>query len=113
MTDQIQTARAIILSLPERYRPEKAPSADYIATVHFDISGPNGGQYTAEIANGQCAVTTGHKGNAACTVTASDLNYENLELGRDNPMMSVMMGKVRVSNMAFMMTFTRLFKRLF
>jgi putative sterol carrier protein len=107
-----KTAKEIIASLGSRYRPEKAPSG-YATTIHFDISGGNGGKFTVNVANGVCTVAEGHQGTAKCTVTTKDKTYENVELGRSNPQMAVMMGKIRLSNLSEMMTFSTLFRRLY
>ena len=48
-----QTAREIIHSLPERFRPEKVEEG-IEAILHFDISGDRGGQFTVEIKDGKC-----------------------------------------------------------
>ena len=112
MSNTPKTAKEIISSLANRYRPEKAP-AGYATTVHFDISGGNGGKFTVNVANGLCTVKEGHEGAAKCTVTAKDKTYEDVELGRSNPQMAVMMGKIRLSNLSEMMTFSTLFRRLY
>ncbi|MGB1204038.1 MAG: SCP2 sterol-binding domain-containing protein [Chitinophagales bacterium] len=107
-----KTAKEIISSLSSRYRPEKAPSG-YKTTIHFDISGGNGGKFTVNVANGVCKVQEGHEGAATCTVKTKDRTYEDVELGRSNPQMAVMMGKIRLSNLSEMMTFSTLFRRLY
>lgn len=111
MEKKPEIAKEIILSLESRFRPEKA--GDYAAVFHFDIAGSNGGQFTAEIANGQCKVHEGHIGTAVCTVSTKDDVYEEIELGKRNPEMAVMMGKIKISNLGEMLKFTKLFKRLF
>jgi putative sterol carrier protein len=105
-------ASDIIKSLPQRYRPEKAP-ADYATLMHFKIKGTNGGNFTVEIADGACSVTEGLYGTPKCIVSAKDSAYENVELGKSNPQMAVMMGKIKLSNISAMMTFSGLFRRLF
>jgi alkylation response protein AidB-like acyl-CoA dehydrogenase/putative sterol carrier protein len=105
-----QTAAEIIRSLPNRFRPEKAEGFD--AVFHFDIAGNNGGQYTVEIKNQTCQVHIGFQGEATCRVTAQDSVYEDVELGRTNPQMAVMMGKIKMNNLGAMMKFAGLFNRL-
>jgi len=112
MANTPKTAKEIIASLGSRYRPEKA-AANYTTTIHFDISGGNGGKFTVNIANGVCMVQDGHQGTSKCTVTTKDRTYEDVELGRSNPQMAVMMGKIRLSNLSEMMTFSTLFRRLY
>lgn len=104
------TARDIILSLAHRYKSTKKP--DYQTTVHFKISGERGGEFTVTIQNGSCRVSEGLHGEPKCIVTTKDKIYEDIELGRTNPQMAVMMGKIHLSNLPEMMTFTSLFKKI-
>lgn len=106
-----EIARDIIKSLESRFRPEKA--GDFAAVFHFDIAGDNGGQFTATIGEGACKVNEGHVGSPTCTIATKDSVYEEIELGKRNPEMAVMMGKIKISNISEMMKFTKLFKRLF
>jgi len=112
MNSTPQTAKEIVLSLSDRLKTYKV-DPNYQTTVHFDLLGPNGGKFTVNISNGACTVQEGHIGQANCMLTAKDKDYEDVELGRSNPQMAVLMGKIRLSNMGEMMTFSGLFKRLF
>ena len=105
-----ETAKEIILSLPNRLKKDKAEGLD--TTFHFDIAGERGGQFTVEIKDQNANVTEGHVGTANCVVTTSDSTYEDVELGRTNPQMAVMMGKIKISNLSEMMKFAGLFQRL-
>jgi hypothetical protein len=104
-----QTAAAILQSLPKRFLRERA--GDWKTVFHFDISGPEGGQFTVKIMNGQCTVEPGLKDKAQCTVTVSDKTYRDLELGTTKPEVAFMMGKISVSDLAVMMQFTKMFQR--
>lgn len=108
---QPQTAREIIESLPERFRPEKAN--DYSGVFHLDISGDRGGQFTVIVKNSKIDLQDGLHGEANCTVRAKDKVYEDVELGKSNPQMAIMMGKLKISNLGEMMKFIQFFKRLF
>jgi len=105
-----ETARDIIHSLPQRLKAEKAGTAS--AIFQFDIEGPNGGQFTATLENGTCTVTDGLIGTPNCIIKAKDKDYEDVELGRTNAQMAVMMGKVKISNIGEMLKFIEIFKRL-
>lgn len=106
-----QTAREIVLSLPSRLKTHKlAPG--YESLVQLDISGGNGGQFTVHIKDEACTVTEGLIGEPTCKVTTSDSTYEGVELGKENAQMAVMFGKIKITNLAEMMTFTGLFHRL-
>ncbi|MEN6320962.1 MAG: acyl-CoA dehydrogenase family protein [Syntrophaceae bacterium] len=104
-----QTAAAILKSLPKRFLADKA--GDWETVFHFDISGPEGGQFTVKIMKGQCIVEEGLKNDAKCTVTVSDTIYRDVELGITKPEVAFMTGKIRVSDLAEMMQFTKLFQR--
>lgn len=112
MTSTPQTAREIVMSLSERLKTYKV-APDYSTVVHFDLLGDNGGKFTVAIDNSVCTVAEGHIGEPKCVITAKDKDYEDLELGRSNPQMAVLMGKIKLSNMGEMMTFSGLFKRLY
>jgi crotonobetainyl-CoA:carnitine CoA-transferase CaiB-like acyl-CoA transferase/putative sterol carrier protein len=103
------TAKEILLSIPARFRPEKA--FDYKTVFHFDISGSNGGQYTVRIENRKCELLEGLQGEAKCVVKTKDETYAGLETGQLNPQMALMMGKVKVSNIAEMMQFAKCFRK--
>lgn len=103
------TAQQILESIPQRFRPEKAEG--YNTIFQFDISGEESLQYTVIIANGKCELEKGLNGNADCIIKAKALVYVDLETGKANPQMALMMGKVKVSNLAAMMQFAKCFRR--
>lgn len=104
------TAREIVLSLKERFRPEKAEPG-YDTVFHLDISGPRGGQFTVRIADGNLTLEEGLHGTPKCIVTAKDETYEDMEWGRTNAQMAVMFGKVKVSDLGEILDFIPLFHR--
>jgi len=108
-TSLTTTAREIILALPARFQPEKA--GDWETVFHFDLSGSGGGEFTVRIKGGACDVESGLKGEAKCIVKASDNTYRDIELGKANPEVAFMMGKIKISNLSEMMQFTKMFKR--
>jgi acyl-CoA dehydrogenase len=104
------TAKEIMLSLPQRLKADKAAGVDTV--FHFNIAGPNGGSFTVIVKDNQCTVTEGLHGEAKCVVNTTDTVYEDVELGRTNPQMAVMMGKIKISNLGEMMKFAGLFNRI-
>lgn len=105
-----EKASEIIKSLPQRLKADKVAG---ISTVfHFDIEGETGGQFTATLSDGVCKVEDGLVGEAKCVVRAKASDYEDVELGRTNPQMAVMMGKIKISNLGEMMGFINYFSRL-
>ena len=105
-------AKEIILSLTDRFRPEKAEEG-YETTMHFFIKGDRGGEFTVNIKDGKCTVEEGIQGEAKCVVKTKDRVYERIELGQTQGEIAVLTGRLKLSNMSEMMKFTRLFKRLF
>ncbi|HUH67113.1 MAG TPA: acyl-CoA dehydrogenase family protein, partial [Syntrophales bacterium] len=100
-----KTAAEILQSLPERFRPESA--GDWETVFHFDISGPEGGEFTIGIKNGSCVVEKGLVGEAKCVVTVSDIVYRDIELGKMKPEWAFMTGNIRMTDMAEMIKFTK------
>lgn len=107
----MNTAKEIILSLEERFKPEEVDE-DLSILFHFDISGENGGQFSVKIEDDTCTVTEGLEGEPKCLVSATDKVYEDIELGRTNAQMAFMMGKIKISNIMAMMKFINCFERL-
>lgn len=105
-----QTAVEIIRSLPSRLKAGAGQGVDI--TYHFDIEGPQGGQFTVRVNDGVCTVEDGLHGEPKCVVKTTDTTYADTELGRTNAQMAVMMGKIKVSNIGSMMKFVEMFNRL-
>ncbi len=103
-------AKAIIQSIPSRFRPEKAAGINTI--FHFDIAGDNGGQFTVIIKDENCELEEGLQHTPNCILTAKDEIYRDVELGKKSPESAFMNGEIQVSDIAEMMKFTRLFKRV-
>lgn len=104
------SAREIILSLPDRFRTDRANGDSHL--FNFDISGDGGGQFTVKVSDKKCAVSEGLAENAECTVTCEAEVYKNVELGKMAPETAVMSGQLRISNLGAMMQFTKLFQRI-
>lgn len=103
------TARQILDSIPARFRPEKAKDLNFV--VHFALTGDEELACTVKISNGQCAIYEGLVNTPHCVVKARSNHYIDLELGRLNPQMALLTGKVKVSSMATMMQFVKCFRR--
>lgn len=80
--------------LPESFVAEKAEGID--ATIQFDLSGENGGQYWAKISNGSCEVGEGVAENPKMTLKATADDFYALASGSSNPMQMFMTGKLKV-----------------
>ncbi len=105
-----QIAKEIIHSIPLRIKKEKA--AQYNTIFHFDIAGENGGKYTLSVTNGEAKVQDGLQDTPECVITTEDKIYEDIELGRMDPTIAFMGGQIRVTNIAAMMQFAKMFHRV-
>lgn len=104
------TAREIIHSLRDRFRPDVA--GDLESTLHYDIGGPNGGQFTVTVAGGTCTVQDGWHGTPACVLKAMDQVYEDVALGRRKIEWAFITGKIKASNLNELRRFQKLFTPL-
>jgi len=104
------TAHSLIHSLPDRLHKAKAKAGGHAARVHFIFSGEDACELTVVMADGECTVTDGLHGTPDCVVRAKAKDYADLELGRIDPKMAFLFGKIKVSKPALMMTFIGLFK---
>jgi crotonobetainyl-CoA:carnitine CoA-transferase CaiB-like acyl-CoA transferase/putative sterol carrier protein len=103
------TARQILASAPVRFRPEKAQNIR--STFHFIITGDENFEVSLIINDGKCVLEEGLKNNPDCLVKTSAKTYVELETGKANPQMALMMGKIKVSNISEMMKFAKCFRR--
>ena len=107
---QPQTAREIMLHIPERFKPQEA--GDLSGVFHFILDGETGGNFTVSVQKGQCTVKEGLEGDPMCVITANATDFEDAELGRENKQMAVMMGKIRISNLGAMLKFMNIFEEI-
>jgi alkylation response protein AidB-like acyl-CoA dehydrogenase/putative sterol carrier protein len=107
--DTPQTAKEILYSLPGRLKIDKVEDG-LEAIFHFKMEGE--GDFTIGIKDKQVTVEEGLHGTPTCEVKAKASDYADIELGRTNPQMAFMMGKIKISNLGEMMKFMGLFKRL-
>lgn len=104
-----QTARDIVLALPARYKGESAGDS---GIFHFILEGDTGGEFTVKVNNGQCTSGEGLEGDPDCVIRSLATDFEDAELGRENKQMSVMMGKIKISNLGAMLKFMTMFEDL-
>lgn len=102
------TLAEVFESMPRRFRPEKAEG--FSAVFHFDLAGDEPGQWTLRIADGACATEPGHAGDCDCLVQMDQATYLGVETGRLNPQVAFMSGKIKVSDIAKMMTLAQAFR---
>jgi acyl-CoA dehydrogenase len=105
------TAREIVNSLPSRFKSEKVDDS-VLHIFHLKLDGPTGGEFTVDLKDKNVIVQDGLLGTPTCVITAKATDYEDLELGRGNPQMMFMMGKIKVTNLGEVMKFITYFNRL-
>lgn len=88
------TPAEIFAKMPARTDTSKIVGVN--ATVVFDLSGDNGGQWTVKVADGQVAVEDGAAASAAATIKMTSADYVAMMSGSLNPMMAFMSGKIKV-----------------
>ncbi|MDX1407831.1 MAG: SCP2 sterol-binding domain-containing protein [Saprospiraceae bacterium] len=101
------TAIEFLYGLPGKVYPSALEGHE--TTFHFDLSGEGGGQCTVSVSDGQLNVEQVLNGRATCTVSSSAQDFLDVVTGKSNPMMAVMTGKVRISNVSEMMKYARMF----
>ena len=90
------------------FLPEKAEGID--ATVQFDLSGDNGGQYWLKIANKSATAGEGSVENPKMTIKGTADDYAAMAQGTLNPMQAFMSGRIKIQgDMALAMKFMSLF----
>lgn len=104
-----ETAKEILYSLPGRLKEDKVDDS-MEGVFHFHMEGE--GEFTIVLKNKQVTVEDGLHGTATCDVKAKASDYADIELGKTNPQMAFMMGKIKISNLGEMMKFMGLFRKL-
>ncbi len=74
---------------------------------HFNLQ--DDGQYTVKVEDGKMTIEEGLIGDPKCVVTASAATLGKVISGNMNPMMAVMSGKLKISNLTEMMTYAKIF----
>jgi putative sterol carrier protein len=102
-------ATELIKSLPSRLKAGAGEDVDII--YHFIISGEHGGNFTVRVKQGVVTVEDGLKDEPKCVVSAKDSDYEDVEYGRTNAQMAVLLGKIKVSNIGSILKFVEMFEK--
>jgi len=95
MGDTAGQIETIFAQLPERLNPTAAQGLD--AVIQYDLSGEDGGQYYAIIANGACEVNEGRHDSPTLTVSMAASDFVDMIQGRLDGMSAFMSGKLRIS----------------
>ena len=105
-----QTHRALAFytsMLPLVFDAERAGTARF--TLVMDFSGPGGGAWTVQVADGVCQVREGRAEAADLVLTQSPETFVAIRVGLQNPMLGMLAGKIKVRGLRSMPTFGKLF----
>ena len=97
-------------TLPLRFRADRA--AGWNARFHFRFKDVERSDWTVVIEDGFCRAFAGHDGTADCVVTTTEKTYLAIEGGQQAPETAFLLGKVKVSNIAAMTKFGKLFRKV-
>ncbi|MCU0325233.1 MAG: SCP2 sterol-binding domain-containing protein [Spirosomaceae bacterium] len=98
------TAREFLEKIPSRIDPNE--SKDITTTLHFELSGS--GNYTLNVVNGKAEFSEGLTGTPEVALKADADDFVKIASGDMNPMMAVMMGKLKISNPGAMMKYAKM-----
>src|SRR5512133_411177 len=82
--------------MPERLKGRPDVVSKINAVYQFNISGPNGGQWSVDCTQPGGAVTAGQSSAAKCTVNCTDADFLNIVNGKLNAQMAFMSGKLKI-----------------
>ena len=97
-------------TLPIRFRPERA--AGWNARFHFRFKDAARSDWTVVVEDGECRTLEGHDGTPDCVVTTTEKTYLAVESGQQSAETAFLLGKVKVSNVAAMTRFGKLFRKI-
>jgi len=83
-----------------------AEIGDVNTTLHFDFG--DGAAYSMIVADGKAEFNEGLVGNAECVIKANADDFVKIATGDMNPMMAMMMGKLKLSNPGAMMKYAKM-----
>jgi putative sterol carrier protein len=88
----VTTVRDIFDKMPDTFLRHKAVGMN--AVIQFDITGDGGGQWYADIANGELTVVEGRHQSPQLTLTATAQDYIDISTGKLNGQLAFMTGKL-------------------
>ncbi len=92
---------ATVKDVFERHMPQRLQSKPDVvskinAVYQFNISGPDGGQWSVDCTKPGGAISSGAATTAKCTVNCTDADFLNIVNGKLNPQMAFMSGKLKI-----------------
>ena len=89
-----QTVASIFEEMKTNFNSEKA--AGMTASFQFNITGDDGGEWYADIKDGDATIEEGTTDSPTVTITATDEDWKGIVGGTLNPQMAFMQGKLKV-----------------
>jgi putative sterol carrier protein len=104
------TPKEIFAQMPAQLDANAAKGVN--ATIQFNLSGDNGGQWHVAIKDGKAEVHEGTASSANMTMSMAANDYVDMTMGKLNGQMAFMSGKLKISgDMGLAMKMQTLFKR--
>ena len=82
--------------MPERLRNKPDVVSKINAVYQFNISGPDGGQWSVDCTKPGGAIAPGQSPAPKCTVNCADADFLNIVNGKLNAQMAFMSGKLKI-----------------
>lgn len=101
------TAKEFIYDLPQKVNKEGIAGLE--TRFHFLVSGEGGGDFTVSVNDGKVNVEEGLVGEPKCTVKTTNDNFIGVITGSLNPLMALMMGKLKIDNQGELLKYAKLF----
>lgn len=93
-SSQAFTVDQVFEKMPQSFQKEKASGLDVV--FQYDITGPSGGKWYADIKNGECAVRKGEHEKPTTTIIMADEHFLELASGSLNAMQAYTSGKLKI-----------------
>ena len=104
------TPDMVVEQMPQYFQADKAGSTN--ATILFDLSGENPGQWWIKIAEGIATSGKGAAENPNLTLTADSKDWTRIMLGQQDATAAFMQGKLKIKgDMGLAIKMQSLFKR--
>ena len=97
-------------ALPARLRSDRA--AGWRSRLHFRLRDSAQPEWTVEVEEGECRVQEGLRGEPTCVVVTREETFLGIALGRTDPRLAFLTGRVRISEPGEMVRFLKVFPPL-
>ncbi len=94
MSEKKVTARQLVESMPQYFRPDKAQGVN--AVIQYHLTGEGGGDWIIRIADGKCTVEEGVAENPNLVLRMDAQDYVDMVTGKLDGMTAFMMGKLQL-----------------